>query len=118
MQLLLKRGVLTQKGLDPCMNAIVLDNLELVQYLHKNGHVFYAYHMDRACKSSLDIVQFLHNIKTRCTVKAMDLAAIAGKLDIAEFLHYNRSEGCTTDAMDGAAEQGHLRIVEFLHDNR
>jgi hypothetical protein len=48
----------------------------------------------------------------------MDYAASNGHLEVAKFLHENRTEGCTKHAMDKAAMYGHLEVVKFLHENR
>ncbi|KAG6973420.1 hypothetical protein JG688_00003547 [Phytophthora aleatoria] len=48
----------------------------------------------------------------------MDRAAGNGHLEMAEWLHRNRSEGCSTKAMDLAAANGHLKVVKWLYANR
>ncbi|EGG16548.1 phosphoesterase [Cavenderia fasciculata] len=105
------------------VNAIdlaVRNGLEMVTYLHENGHSASTLAMDYAAElGNLPLVQFLHFNRTEgCTVNAMNKASIAGFLNVVEWLHHNRSEGCTTDAMDGAAEYSHMSVLEFLHFNR
>ncbi|KAG4228366.1 hypothetical protein PC116_g23279 [Phytophthora cactorum] len=48
----------------------------------------------------------------------MDGAAQNGHLDVAEWLHTNRSEGCTTSAMDEAVSNRFWDVVAWLARNR
>ena len=71
--------------------AVVLNKLNIVIWLHENGHSF--------------------------TTELMDLAATNGFFDIVKFQLENSTEGCTTDAIDGAARNEHLEVVIFLYEN-
>ncbi|TYZ54585.1 hypothetical protein PybrP1_005063, partial [[Pythium] brassicae (nom. inval.)] len=72
-----------------------------------------------AVAGHLDVMQWLHANRTEgCTTRAMDDAAGAGHLDVVQWLHANRTEGCTTRAMDRAAGAGHLNVVRWLHEHR
>lgn len=68
---------------------------------------------------NLEMVKWFHvNHIECCSCTAMNCAAGRGYLDVVKFLHNNRTEGCTTDAMDWAAKNGHLDVVQWLHKNR
>jgi hypothetical protein len=43
----------------------------------------------------------------------MDMAATSGHLDMVRFLHEHRGEGCTGKAMERAAMNGRLDVVRF-----
>ena len=95
-------------------------NIEIVEYLSNLGASCTTKAMNNAAlHGRLQIIQLLHlNRSDGCTSVAMDYAALHGRLQIIQLLHLNRSEGCTSDAMNYAAKYGYLDIVKWLHLNR
>ena len=71
-----------------------------------------------AVRGNLETVKVLTEMGALCLTKAMDGAALNGKLEIVKWLHENRFEGCTTKAMDRAAGNGYIEVVKWLHENR
>jgi hypothetical protein len=81
---------------------------------HSHRYTIYNVCMD----GNLKLVKLLHNIGSKFTTKAMDLAAGNGCLEVVKWLHQNRTEGCTEWAMSCAAQTGYLELVKWLHNNR
>ncbi|KAF1321154.1 Alpha- and gamma-adaptin-binding protein p34, partial [Globisporangium splendens] len=104
------------------VNAIECGHLEVVRFLHDQGHALRAPAHAIACaakRNRLDILQWMHeHYAVDWTSDAMDSAAERGHLQIVQWLHANRIEGCTTTAMNQAAANGHLDMVQWLHANR
>ncbi|KAG6974927.1 hypothetical protein JG688_00002830 [Phytophthora aleatoria] len=72
-----------------------------------------------AASGRLDMAQWIHENRSEpCSTEAMDYAAGKGHLDVVRFLHENRTEGCTKHAMSSAAANGHLEMVQWLYANR
>ncbi|EFA77113.1 hypothetical protein PPL_09866 [Heterostelium album PN500] len=83
----------------------------------------FTYVIDMAAENNrLDTIKWLTenkpDVSRICSVKAMDVAATKGYLELVQYLHFNRSEGCSKIAMDRAAKSNHLEIVKFLNENR
>lgn len=57
-----------------------------------------------------------HFTKFRPTVKAMEISAHKGYLDIVHYLHKNRNIECTEESLLVASIGGHLNVVEYLYD--
>jgi len=96
--------------------ACLFADLEMVQFLVEEKHVTIpAKAMDYAAMAGkVHVVSYLHSLAAPCSTDAMDFAAAYGHLDVVEFLHQTRTEGCTTLAVDSAAAHGHESIVRFL----
>ncbi|CAI5734915.1 unnamed protein product [Peronospora destructor] len=70
--------------------------------------------IDAAVYNDCQYLLRVHGATRRWTVKAMDVSATRGRLDLVKWLAVVRSEGCTTAAIDGAARNGHLKVVKWL----
>lgn len=51
------------------------------------------------------------------TVRAMNVAAAIGRLDIVQRLFATRSEGCPIEAFARAAANGHLEVLQWLRQH-
>ncbi|KAL2911061.1 hypothetical protein HK105_209489, partial [Polyrhizophydium stewartii] len=67
----------------------------------------------------LDVVGFLHERRTEdCTLAATDMAAAAGLIDAMACLRSHCTEGRTAKAMDSAAMFGRIVVLQWLHHVR
>ncbi|OQS01939.1 hypothetical protein THRCLA_05635 [Thraustotheca clavata] len=102
--------------------AIYFGHLPLLEYLYTKWREFAisprAMDIAALC-GKLPALKFLHfHDFGGCSSVAMDCAARFGHIDIVNFLHHYRTEGCTEAAMNWAACSGYYEIVLFLHFNR
>ncbi|EGZ08861.1 hypothetical protein PHYSODRAFT_355892, partial [Phytophthora sojae] len=95
-------------------------DLAMLQWLEELFYFEYSPRiLDAAARGGyLEVVEFLHRQKAKCTTRAMNGAAANGHLDVVEWLHINRKEGCAQTAMDGAAANGYLPVGQWLHEHR
>lgn len=90
-------------------------HLEIVKWLHEHrseGCTVLAMDM-AASEDHLDIVQFLHENRSEgCTFRAMDCAS---SVQVLEWLHEHRT-GCTVDATMDAVCGGNFEKLLFLYE--
>ena len=111
---------LTTKGLlrDAVGAAAASGNLEIMKFLWDEGSICT---VDGAMKAGsgghLDVIKFLHkNQPTILSQLVIDASAQSGQMKIVEFLYTVTKERCSFSSIDYAAGNGHLEMVRFFHE--
>lgn len=101
------------------INLVEHDSVKVIAWLHQHGYSLSSSVMRRAAQSgNLGIVQYIHeNVSASGYPSTMDHAAKHGQFEVVRYLHYADAQ-CTTQTMDYAARAGRLDIVQLLHEQR
>ncbi|POM66867.1 Hypothetical protein PHPALM_17203 [Phytophthora palmivora] len=96
--------------------ALSLDVKALPHIIEAVNDLLMPLTIDSAVYYDLKRVVQIHGASRSWTVKAMDGAAVNGRLDIMQWLRDNRTEGCSEEAFIAAAKNGDIEMVKWLYE--
>lgn len=94
-------------------------SLKMMKFLSSKGMPYTPGSMGAAALAgALDIIEFLHDLHPEfCTSAILRQAATSGQISVAQWFHEQHPDMCRLPAMDIAAQHGQLKMLQFLHDS-